>query len=336
MRTNSLTVLTAPNGQNLLDNTLCAKSKQVWTALAEIGRQLQILAQAQLGGESFFAHSSPPPAIANDTLTVSELVNAFLRAKARAGRSDRYLRALRYSLKRFTIGRGAKLISEISVEEIELWMNGTQLNPRTMQGYLGDVRTLFNFALKRNYLTHNPAAGVELPTAEPKKTAIHSPVQTQAVLTFARSYDVSICRALAVRYFAGLRTCEVERISEEHLREKYIEVTAATSKGARARRRRLVSIHPNLKAWLALGGELPAPPANGRKMLEFMRAMKERGIEWPENVTRHSFCSYHLAEFGNAGKTALEAGHTEQMLFTNYREVVMPEAAKEFWNIFPK
>jgi len=52
-------------------------------------------------------------------------------------------------------------------------------------------------------------------------------------------------------------------------------------------------------------------------------------------VTRHSFVSYHLARFENAGKTALEAGHSETMLFGHYRALVTPEAAAEFWAIVP-
>lgn len=42
-----------------------------------------------------------------------------------------------------------------------------------------------------------------------------------------------------------------------------------------------------------------------------------------------------LAHFGNAAKTALEAGHSEAMLFRVYREVVTPEAAAAFWAIRP-
>ena len=63
---------------------------------------------------------------------------------------------------------------------------------------------------------------------------------------------------------------------------------------------------------------------------------KLAGVPWPRNAARHSFVSYHLAKFGSAAKTALEAGHTEQMLFAHYREIVTKEAATEFWNLFPK
>jgi hypothetical protein len=66
------------------------------------------------------------------------------------------------------------------------------------------------------------------------------------------------------------------------------------------------------------------------------QAVKESGVNWPQNVTRHSFVSYHLAQFQNAGKTALEAGHSEQMLFNHYRELVTSDEAAAFWAITPQ
>ena len=107
-------------------------------------------------------------------------------------------------------------------------------------------------------------------------------------------------------------------------------VVEVPARAAKTRRRRLVTIQPNLEAWLALDGELRAiGPMTVRAVI---RASK---VEWHHNVTRHSFVSYHLAQFQNAGKTALQAGHTEQMLFSNYRELVTPDQAKEFWEIRP-
>jgi len=72
-----------------------------------------------------------------------------------------------------------------------------------------------------------------------------------------------------------------------------------------------------------------------RRVMAWRAATARAGLDWPHNVMRHSFVSYHLAAFGNAGKTALEAGHSEQMLFAHYRELVTPEAAREFWAIRP-
>ena len=306
---------------------------QVWTALAEIGRQLQLLAAAQTGhGNLAPTANTPPPSPECDT-TVAQLASLFLTAKARAGKSDAYLAQMHYTLDSFILGRAHRPAASVTVAELEKWIDRRDWAARTRKGKITDVRTLYNFGIRRGLVRHNPANGVELPVCDTAPVEIHTPEQVRAVLDFARGYDLRICRALAVRYFTGLRTAEIERVEEKDIGEKYIEVTA---RNAKTRRRRLVTIQPNLRAWLALGGELPARPANGRAMFEFMASLvSHTGAPWPHNVTRHSFCSYHLAAFQNAGQTALQAGHSEAMLFHHYREVVSPEASAEFWAIVP-
>jgi integrase len=311
-------------------------SDEVWSALAEIGRQLQNLAATQTG-QGFRRPQNSPALYAADSPSLVELVNQFLLAKARANRSDRYLRALRNSLGKFIQVRANQFIHEITVQDVEKFMHNAEWSPRTQRGYVADVRTLFNFAVRRGLLKSNPAAGVELPTEEPEAIEIYSPAETKTILEFARRYDLNICRALACRFFAGLRSIEAERMDEKYIGAKYIEVTAATAKGARARRRRLVTIQPNLRAWLNLGGKLPVTGNKSNVWRDFTAAMtKETGVPWRHNATRHSFCSYHLAMHQNAGKTALESGHSEAMLFGNYRELVTPEEADEFYGIYPK
>ncbi len=138
-----------------------------------------------------------------------------------------------------------------------------------------------------------------------------------------------VCRQLAIRYFAGLRSSEVMKLREEHiLRDRgVIEVPALLSK---TRRRRLVRIQPNLEAWLDLGGTL-----RGMRELTVRQVIVRSGVPWASNVTRHSFVSYHLAQFEQAGRTALESGHSEAILFRHYRALVAPSTAAEFWAITP-
>ncbi|HXE43471.1 MAG TPA: hypothetical protein VN516_10630, partial [Candidatus Baltobacteraceae bacterium] len=166
----------------------------------------------------------------------------------------------------------------------------------------------------------------------------------QTVLNFSRDYDLNICRAMAIRYFAGLRTIETERIEEKFIREKFIKVTRDVSKGGRARKPRIITIQPNLREWLNLGGELPVRGCKSNIWRDFTEALRRAtGLVWTDNVTRHSFCSYHLARFEKPGKTALESGHTEQILFSNYREVETPDGqlvtvhlARKYFSITPK
>ncbi len=307
------------------------RERQAWQALAQAGALLQAAANAMIGAANCDAPGAVTGSGAFD-YTVIEAVKEFLNAKARAGRSDRYLQALRNSLKKFAAGRAHKPLAAVTVHEIERWLEKSEWAARTRHGYLSDVCTLYNFCIRRGLARSNPAAAVELPVIEDQKVQIHAPQEVRAVLEFARAYDLNLCRCLSVRYFGGLRSSEATRLEETEIKTSFVEVTASKSK---TRRRRLVKIEPCLAAWLALGGQLPLTDFNNRYRWFTARLKTELGIEWPHNVTRHSFVSYHLAQFQNAARTALEAGHTEQMTFAHYREVVTSTSAAEYWNIYP-
>ena len=289
---------------------------------------LQLLAALRQAG-NFVPSTQLPPALQNHTLTICDLCNEFLLAKARAGRSDNYLRLMLKELKAFSKGRESRAALSVSSAEIETWLYAQPWKARTRKGALMTLRNIFQWSISRGMMAANPANGVDMPAQESLPPGIHTPEQAKIVLEAARRIDLNVMRCLAVRYFAGLRTSEAVALEETEIKEQFIEVTAAKAK---TRRRRLVTIQPNLRAWLDLGGTLPLRQVNNR-----LRAvtLSIPGVPWPHNATRHSFASYHLAKFGNAGKTALEAGHTEQMLFNHYREIVLPEDAEKFFNIRP-
>lgn len=288
---------------------------------------LQLLAAVRAQGElASAAKISPIPFRA---VTVADLCNHFILAKDRAGRSENYLSLLIKELRPFAAGRENRPAASVSAAEIEGWVHGQGWSARTVKGRLMTLNNMFAWAVMRGYLPCNPAKGVDMPTLEDAPPGIHTPAQVVAVLEAAKSIDLDAMRCMAVRYFAGLRTSEAVNLEENEIGDDWIEVTAAKSK---TRRRRLVTVQPALRAWLAVGGSLPLRQVNNR-----LRAVTAAcGVPWHHNATRHSFVTYHLAEFQNAAKTALEAGHTEQILFNHYREVVKPAVAHEFWAIRPK
>ena len=311
-------------------------------ALAAMAAALAAVAAALKGPTPVYSHSltAPPQTtigpLSPDPATVRQVVNEFLVAKARAARSDRYLRQLRVSLSSFSRGRALTPIASVGLADVERWVFGQDWTPRTMRGYLADVRTLFHFAQRRGYVASVTPCAVELPAAagDLEAPGIHTPGQVRAILETARRADLDVMRHLAVRYFTGVRSAEAHRLREENLLldRGFLEVPAIKAK---TRRRRLVSIQPALTRWLALGGRLrPVSPDTIRRVVRLAKC-DGAPVPWPANVTRHSFVSYHLAAFENAGKTALEAGHSETMLFAHYRALVSREAAREFWDIAP-
>ena len=63
--------------------------------------------------------------------------------------------------------------------------------------------------------------------------------------------------------------------------------------------------------------------------------MRNSKVKWRENGLRHTWVSCRLAETQNAEKTAIEAGNSTQIFFSNYRELRTPEQAKAWFSIEP-
>lgn len=296
--------------------------------LAAVVGQLQaVLASIQ----HQLARSNTSPQLPEQMLSVA--CNEYLLAKARAQRSDGHLHHIHAALSAFATGIEAQQLATVTATQIESWLHSRNWSPRTRLGYLMDLRAFFNWCVRRGWLAANPALGVDKPTVDPVPAGIHSPGQVATVMEAAAGQSLALCRVMAVRYFAGLRTAEACRLTEANiLRERgFIEVPALAAK---TRARRLVPIEPNLAAWLDLGGELPLRQVNNR-FTWLAQAAARQGVPWPANAPRHSFCSYHLARGESAAATALTAGHSEAMLFRHYREVVTRAEALEFFAIRP-
>jgi len=326
-------------------------SPQAWQALSQIAAGLQSLCAAVLQQQPIESGlqaapqlyvvrpPSPGPALtpgrsAVEPYTVTQTISDFLRAKARAGRSDRYLRQLRVSLGKFRDGRALVPVAAVTIGDVEEWLYAQNWRPKTKRGYLKDVVTLLNFAKRRGLVAQNVADAVELPVLEDNAPEIHTPEQVAKVLEAARGEDPNLCRCLAIKYFAGLRTSEATALAEHEIKTEQGLIEVAAHK-AKTRSRRLVTIQPNLRAWLDLGGKLPLTCVNNRMRYFSAAIRKDHQIETPHNVARHSFISYHLEQFANAGKTAKEAGNSEAMVYAHYRALVTPTAAAAYWQIRP-
>ena len=184
--------------------------------------------------------------------------------------------------------------------------------------------------MREEYIEKSPSSTIQRPinddTGPPK---IFSAKEATQLLSTALQLDPPLAKYFAIGLFAGIRPHEICRLKTSDISDRYIEITASTSK---TRKRRLVTVLPNLKKWLPVSEELPLK----NKQKRFEKAVKAAGISWSHDIMRHSYASYHLAHFCSADKTALEMGHRDtQMLFRHYRELVTKEEAQAYWAIEP-
>jgi integrase len=269
-------------------------------------------------------------------ITVAQLADEVLQAKRRDGLSVKYLDMLRLYFKRFRQDFGERLIADITVEELDTWLRDLPGSPKTRADYRSNIGVLFSFAAQRRMIDFNPVAFTAKPKLIDRPPDIFSVDELSALLQAAQREEPSVVPMLAIGAFAGLRDAEIRRLTwdEIDMARGHIEVKAAKAKSAR---RRIVPIQPNLAAWLRPHAEMKGPvaPEGSREKID-LAFEAAKIVRWPVNGLRHSYASYRLAATHDAPRVASELGHTTpQLLYSAYRELVLPERAERYWQIAP-
>ena len=271
--------------------------------------------------------------ITQKSCTVEELFGKFIEVKRIDGASKRYIISLRSCIGRFAEDFGDNIISEITSLQVGDWLRSLSVSPVTRNNYRRFLGVFFEYSVEGGYASTNPIRRITPAKENAGPTEIFSPKEIQSLLIHC---DTKVLPYLAIGAFAGLRSAEINRLTWENVRldRSFIEIPAKKAKTAQ---RRLVEIQPNLHAWLTPFASQKGKicPPNFRKWLT--EEIARSGVEWKNNGLRHSFASYFLAKFPDAPRLAMELGHTDtHLIFKNYRELVTPDEAEEYWNIFPE
>jgi integrase len=269
-------------------------------------------------------------------VTVEELAKEVVEAKRRDGYSPIYIADLKKRLATFSTDFGERKIAGITVEELDNWLRNLNCGPKSRANFRANVGVLFSYAERRRMIDSNPVLRTARPKLIDKAPEIFSVDELAGLLNAASASAPDVLPILAIGAFAGLREAEIKRLAcaEIDLRRGFIEVKAAKAKTAR---RRIIEIQPNLREWLKPYADMTGPvvPVNSRKKLDLVR--KVAGLtRWPNNGLRHSYASYRLAATHDAPRVASELGHTSpKMLYSTYRELVLPEEAQRYWKLIP-
>ncbi len=270
------------------------------------------------------------------SVTVAVVFQDFSQAKERAQLSKAHLDGIRQRLGRFVRDFGTAPINSLTVQEIADWLYGLDLGPQSVNHFRGMLNALFGFALKRGLVERNPIAAIDKVKQSDGPPEIFTPEDLAKLLGSA---PFELLPAIVIQAFAGLRTAEVLKLdwADVDLVRGYVKVASQKSKTAQ---RRVIPIQPNLAGWLAPYAASTGP-IYGKSVHMYHREQRTLceavGIaNRPNNGLRHSFASYHLARFEDAAKLMLQMGHTTtREIFQDYRELVTPEAAAQYWEIRP-
>ena len=268
--------------------------------------------------------------------TVDQIIDKMVGEAEKNNRRDRTIFDLKNRCKVFSEDFADTRLSEISLDELKEWFaEADDWAPRTKINYLTKISQLYNYALKHNWVDSNLVERIDRPNSEDKEPGIFTVGQTTKLLKYADGF--ALLPYISLGLFAGLRSAEMMRLKGEaiNMAERQIIVGADVAK---KRSHRVVLMSDNLHAWLSICGKL-----NGHivAMADFREQMNElraaAGITiWPHNGLRHSFGSYHLAEYGDAVKTATQMGHRDQNVVHNhYKALILKNEAGKYWALKP-
>jgi integrase len=141
----------------------------------------------------------------------------------------------------------------------------------------------------------------------------------------------------AICLFAGVRPCvrfgEITKLQTESVKLETgaIHIEPDVSK---VRMKRLVTIQPNLAAWLRAYPlkKFPLIPPNAVNMHK--KICRKFGLT--HDVLRHTFISMFVAKFRSMGEAALQAGNSESIIRKHYLDLKNPAEAEQFFSILPR
>jgi integrase/recombinase XerD len=309
-------------------------------------------------------HAKPPAGV----ISISAAIEQAIREKQKSKRPT-YISDLRKRWRRFEHWLPAEKrekLNAVTRQDIIDYLAHCDLQPLGERNQLRNLSVLFSWAQNKGRVAGNPCAGIKSEgSSEEKPVRILTISEVKKMLSLAKEGFVirsteeqkktwrkkfkaqsitvpagELVPEIAIGCFAGLRPHETERLEWEMIHpagaRPHIDIPSAISKD---RERRIVDIPTNLAAWLEpfKGKQGRVVPKNHRRKLWALRAAM-KWSEWPQDVLRHSYGSYHYARHQNAALTAEQMGHKDsRMLYAHYREVVKDRnASSAYWKLTPK
>jgi len=209
------------------------------------------------------------------------------------------------------------------------------LKGKSRNHYRQTFRQLFNYAVRRDYLSEKHRLFqvlVNQPTNE-SAPEILTPAEYKDLLSKSSPKMLPV---IAIAGMTGARRSELMRLTWQDVWsvENYIELDAKKTK---TKQRRLVPIQPSLALWLApykdYNGSL-WPGSEGSFHSQLQILMRKCGISG-QNLLRHSYASYRLAQIKDSSQVAMEMGNSPEKLFRNYNQLRTPKQSEEWFSITP-
>lgn len=261
-------------------------------------------------------------------------------AYARTLLSERQLRSIENELevlkKKYPKGPVSQFTPAMLVPHLERGKHSL----KTYNNRRGILSTFFKFAFQKDWIVTNPIEKTPHHRINHRRgSAVTISAEKAAkLMEFVETYEGGeMVPYFAICLFAGVRPCirfgEIAKVQREsvNLETGAIHIEPEVSK---VRMKRLVTIQPNLAAWLTIYPiqKFPIIPPNAVNM--HRRICKKFGLS--HDVLRHTFISMFVAKFRSMGEAALQAGNSEAIIRKHYLDLKSAAEAAQFFSILPK
>ncbi|MGA3266367.1 MAG: tyrosine-type recombinase/integrase [Verrucomicrobiota bacterium] len=271
--------------------------------------------------------------------TLKQAVEETILAKTAENLRERYVGELENYLGKFAAGRQEMFIDRVTVADVEQWfdLRGEALSTR--KSNLGRLSAMFDVCWRRGYVKENICLKITPPKLDEKIPAILTVEQAKQLLRECRKSHRRLVAWLTLGMFTGIRPEEVEKLkwSDVDLKQKRVRVDAAASK---VRRRRTVPLNLTACAWLKTCRQgKPDDPITPETttLRRHRRALRDAtGIEWVQDILRHTAASYLLQQHQDAPLVAHWLGNSARILESKYKNIVTPQECKQFWALTPQ
>lgn len=214
---------------------------------------------------------------------------------------------------------------------------------KTLLHCIRRCKALYNWGIEQGFVNDNPFSKVPEPKVVGCEVEFLSVSDAERLLRAAITTPeyMEAIPYLALGLFAGIRSMESVRIGIEQINfdQRGITITASNSKTDQ--RNYLDGHEPVLWDWLEYArdhGGIGGFSINKRRW-EYLRTGLSAlaGVDMPHNALRHSFCTYHVALHGDAGRTATLLTHRGRVgiLYNHYKGNATKADGVEYFGLTP-
>ena len=249
------------------------------------------------------------------------------------------LRAIKYELAAIKAWFPEATLAQFTPALLVRYLERGSPSLKTYNNRRGVLSTFFKFAFQKDWIATNPVEKTPHHRLNHRRGSATTITAEQAGSLMAHLegfQDGALVPYFALCLFAGIRPClrtgEILKLRPEHVRldTGVIHIEPEVSK---VRMKRLVTIQPNLAAWLRAYplSRFPVIPINAAKLRRDV--FKEFSLT--HDVMRHTFISMFVAKFRSMGEAALQAGNSESIIRKHYLDLKNPSEAEQFFSILP-